>query len=66
MEMKKAAYGPSGPKISCANEGPHGPSEAFFGPILGFMAEIAHNFLLSFKNSAIFLRPTVIQSDFRS
>ena len=31
----------------------------------GFMAEIGHNFLLPFKNSYIYVRPTVIQSCIR-
>ena len=50
MEMKNAAYGPIGPKRACASQGPLGPSVAFFS----LMAEIGPNFLLPFKNSAIF------------
>ena len=55
MEMEKAANGPSVPKRAHANEGPLGPSAVFFGLMaFGLIAEFGHNFLLPFKNSAIF------------
>ena len=49
--MKKVADtdGPSGPKKVHANEGPLGPSAAFFGLMFfSLMAEIGHNFLRPF------------------